>query len=338
MSRKEPVDVMSLSPAPVGDGVGRSHPEASRVLKSVRIVVVGSLNMDLMVTVSEFARPGETVTAHSMAARLGGKGANQAVAAARLGAEVTMFGLVGTDKYGVELTEALASESVDARGVRAESDTSGIAIVTIDGRGENTVTVVPGANGQLATDHLVSLGDALVGASFLVLQLEIPTSTALWAARCARSTGVPVLLNAAPLNAQSTGRIAELLRLVDVLVVNESEAKSLGASSASEEGANFLRKLGPLAVVITLGAVGAVFAARSGTGTVPAVEVEAIDTVGAGDSFCAELAIALAEGASLDVAVMRGNVVGALTTTKWGSATSTPTRVEADSFLTSQCR
>jgi ribokinase len=304
----------------------------SKALSRVKIVVVGSVNMDLIVTVNEFARPGETIMAHSMATRLGGKGANQAVAASRLGADVTMFGLVGTDAYGSELVGALASESVDVNSVQAESHSSGVAIVTIDAVGENTVMVVPGANGQVTADHLAGLGAALSEASFLVLQLEIPASTVLWAAQLARSLGVPIMLNAAPLNEQSFEHLVELLRIVDVLVVNETEARALGAHEPSEEGAAFLRRRGPIAAVITLGSQGAVYAAPSGVGMMPAIKVESIDTVGAGDTFCAELAVALAEGASLDVAVMRGNVAGALATTKWGSATSTPTRLEADTL------
>jgi len=302
-------------------------------MTQISMVVVGSANMDFTLKVREFPRPGETITAREFDTRPGGKGANQAIAAARLGAKVSIFAAIGTDEHAPSLRRALEENVVSTTHLVDVPGSSGIAVITIDRRGENTVTVAPGANAALSVPHLEGLVDALAGCSFLLLQLEVPMPTVLEAARVAREQGVRVMLNAAPLSQWPHPELAAILQLVDVLVVNETEAAMLGAPSADPQGAEFLRSLGPAAVVITVGEHGAAAAHREGAEHVASIVVEAIDTVGAGDSFCAELAVALSDGLSLPAAVRRGNVAGALATTKHGSLSAVPLRSEVDRVL-----
>ncbi|MDJ0347337.1 ribokinase [Streptomyces sp. H10-C2] len=310
-----------------------------------RLIVVGSLNMDLSVTVPRLPRPGETVSGADVVRGPGGKGGNQAVAAARLGAAVLMVGLLGDDAHGAELRAALVAEGIDDRAVAAVPDTSsGLALIVVQHDGENTVTLSPGANRHLdeATLRTLTGGRAAERSDTVLLQLEVPLPSVLAAARAARAAGALTVLNAAPLP-EPGPLLSELLREADVLVVNETEAAGLlgppgTAAGAVPDGewtarAQKLRLLGPATVVITLGAAGAVAADAAGHHTEPGFKVDAVDTVGAGDAFCAQLAIALGLGRPLPGAVRLACAAGSLAATRHGAQQALPSRAEVDALV-----
>ncbi|MEV6925682.1 ribokinase [Dactylosporangium sp. NPDC051485] len=306
------------------------------------VVVVGSLNMDLRVRVPRLPRPGETVPGGDLERGAGGKGGNQAVAARRLGVSTTMIGRVGDDEFADQLSTTLAEAGVDIGGVTPVPGPTGTALILVDPTGENMITISPGANGRLRPDGLGALNQQLRTAGVLLLQLEIPIETCLAAARLARAAGVPVVLNAAPLPPTVDGALLELIVLADLLVVNETEAAGLiSDATSSAAGADphayalALRRLGPPEVVVTLGADGAVLAGLDGHSQhVPAFPIEVLDAVGAGDAFCAELAVARATGErDLHVAVRRACAAGALAATRLGAQSALPSRPEVDALL-----
>ncbi|WP_067453209.1 ribokinase [Actinomadura macra] len=315
----------------------------------VRLLVVGSANMDLTVTVPRLPECGETVLGGDAARTPGGKGANQAVAARRLGAEVRMVGLVGDDVFGAQLREAIAGEGVDVAGVEVVAGAAtGLAMIMVRSDGENAIAVAPGANAALGpgTARAAAAED---GAAALLLQLEIPVDACEAAAAEAKRRGTLVVLNAAPSPRAVDAPMARLLRLVDLLIVNEGEAatlyQALRRSPASGGGdgpddeqhgeavAAALRRLGPDRVVVTLGADGAVGADASGTFRVAAFPVPAVDAVGAGDAFCAALTIAVAEGLPLRRAARRACAAGALAVTRRGAQGSLPHGADVDALL-----
>jgi ribokinase len=302
------------------------------------IVVVGSLNLDLAVRVPHLPRPGETLLGDDFERRPGGKGANQAVAAARLGARARLVGLVGSDLFGADLHGHLAAERVDVDNVgRTEEAPTGVAMIVVAPDGENMITLAPGANDRLGPQELAALPGLLEDADALLLQLEVPVPAALAAARMARAANVAVVVNAAPLPAPVSQDLLDLIALADVLVVNETETAGLtgiDAVSDYEAAARALLALGPDAAVITLGRRGAVAADGTGVNKVPAFRVEAVDAVGAGDAFCAELAIAR-DGGALDLATAtrRACAAGALAATRIGTQSALPRRAEVDRLL-----
>jgi ribokinase len=295
-----------------------------------KVVVVGSANLDLGVGVPHLPRPGETVLGSDVVASPGGKGANQAVAAHRLGADTLLVAALGADRFGADLRGALEREGLPLQVVIRDGTATGIALIVVDATGENTIVVAPGANAHLDGAALTGLPALLGPGDVVVLQLEIPLETCVAAARHARRAGALVLLNAAPLPPAGSGALSELLREVDVLVVNEGEARQLGGDATA------LRHRGPSACVITLGARGAISADPTGTRTHAPFRVDAVDTTGAGDSFCGALAAALAAGADLDQAVRRGCAAGALATTRMGAQSAMPTSAELDLLLTAE--
>lgn len=287
------------------------------------LVVVGSLNVDLAVEVERFPRPGETLLASDYTLHLGGKGGNQAVAAARLGGKVRMIARVGEDHFGWQLRQGLLHEGIDVDEVRAVGPVSGVAWIQIAPGGENTVTVAPGANRSLRPEDLSP--ELFDGARAVLAQLEIPLGTVEQALRRAREVGALRILNAAP--ATSLDRI---LDEVDLLVVNEHEAGILAGREpqTSEEAlaiASSLARKVPQAVV-TLGAQGLVFAGREGEGMMAAFPVEAIDTTASGDAFVGALAEALVEGRPFREALRWGAAAGALAATRRGAQPSLPRR------------
>lgn len=313
----------------------------------VVLLVVGSLNMDLSVTVAHLPVPGETVLGGEAVRSPGGKGANQAVAARRLGARVQMIGLVGDDLFGSQVREVLSADGVDVTGVGTVADAStGIAVIIVQPDGENVIAVAPGANARLGPTVREAVS---ADVSALLLQLEVPVDACLAAAERARAHGRPVVLNAAPAPPVVDDDLARLLRAVDLLVVNEAEAtalyKAVGARNGApaftpaderwEEVAAMLRRLGPAEVVVTLGSAGAAAADADGTFHVPAFPVTAVDRVGAGDAFSAQLAIARAEGRPLAEAVRRACAAGALATTRRGAQTSLPGLDDVRTLLSS---
>lgn len=295
---------------------------------TARVVVVGSLNMDLVIRSARIPQPGETILGGEFHSVPGGKGANQAVAAARLGAHVSMVGRVGDDAFGRELLNNLSADGIDHTFVhRDPHNATGVALIVVDDAGQNTIVVASGANMNLSPSDVDAAAATLAAADVLLLQLESPLQTVLHAAQLARAQGITVILNPAPARPLPK----ELLALVDVLVPNESETALLAGMPVRSQdqlvtAAAALRQAGVGTVILTLGERGALLAAENTTRLFPAFAVEPLDTTAAGDAFLAGLAVALAEGKALDKAVHWGNAAGALATTRLGAQTSLPTR------------
>lgn len=305
-----------------------------------RVVVVGSANVDMIVRVEHLPEPGQTLLGTDVALRTGGKGANQAVAACRLGAQTLLYAAIGTDAFGRQTREALAGEGVRLDHlVEIDGASTGMAMIMVAADGENTIVVAPGANHALDASATSGLAGALAPGAVLAAQLEVPLDTCLAAAGVARRAGARVVLNAAPLPRPDSGDFVALLRAVDVLIVNETEALALADRQAphTPDGwidlAGDLLRHGPAACVITLGGQGAV--AHDGTGgwRQPPFAAEVVDTTGAGDAFCGALAAALAGGASLAEAVRRGAAAGALATGRLGAQAALPTSAQVDELI-----
>jgi ribokinase len=299
------------------------------------IVVFGSINMDLVAGTQRLPRPGETLSGHSFRTVPGGKGANQAVACARLGAPTRMVGRLGADGFGVALRAGLVQEGVDVTGVVDDpGQPSGVALITVEASGENTIIVVPGANGAVGAAELERLDAALAGARVLLLQLEVPLEAVIAAAERARAQGVTVILDPAPAQALP----AALFPLVDILTPNESEAAVLvgfpiADETAAAQAAHQLRAQGIANVVIKRGGHGALAATPDGVVALPALPVTAIDTVAAGDAFNGGLAAALAADEPFAQAFRWGLAAGALAVTRSGAQEAMPTRAALLEFL-----
>ena len=316
------------------------------------IVVLGGINMDLVTYSERFPSPGETVVGYRFLTYTGGKGANQAVAAARMGGRTTMVGQVGDDIFGPQLLDGLQAAGVNVSGVSvAEGETSGIAVIGIDGSAQNRIVQVLGANTTCGAAQVAAVATALNDAQVLMLQLEVPIEVSLAAAREAKSRGKTVILDPGPVRPFPE----ELLQLADVITPNETEAEALvgfpvyvtedsgiESSQPAEHAAAELLRRGAGVAIIKLGAQGAVFAAgwQGGDSHTPvrllgrqtAFPVEAVDTVAAGDAFNGALAVALAEGQSLQRAVFIACKAGALAVTATGAQDSMPTRAAVDAF------
>jgi ribokinase len=287
------------------------------------VFVVGSINQDFVLKVDRRPKPGETVTDAELALYPGGKGANQAIAAARLGAEVAMLGRVGDDPFGGELVENLRDNGVDTSQIEAVADApTGSAFITVTPDGENAIVVSPGANRSFGADEVRAAFEDLREARLLLAQLEVEVEAVEMAAHIVAGSGRRFLLNLAPPREVS----GELLRLSDPLVVNEHEAAFLLGEDARnpEESAGKLLDLGPPSAVVTLGASGAVLAIGESSRHFPAPEVEVIDTTGAGDAFMGALAARLAENALLEEAVPYAVLAGAVAVTREGAQGSLP--------------
>ncbi|MFF5293552.1 ribokinase [Paractinoplanes globisporus] len=288
-----------------------------------RIVVAGSANMDLVGVAERLPLPGETVLGDDFLMMAGGKGANQAIAAARAGGDAVFLGAIGSDSFGVTLNARLAAAGVDTAHVRTTYGASGVAVIMVDRAAENSILVAPGANSTFrdlteAEEGVIASGDVLL------CQLEIPIETVTAACRAARAAGTRTILNAAPARELP----ADLLANVDLLVVNEVEAQTITGSAAPDMAA--LLALVPR-VVMTLGGAGSRYAERDGRDEqVPAFPVEATDTTAAGDAFTAALAVAWGEGRDLMEAVRWANAAGAACVRKLGASSSVPTRAEID--------
>jgi ribokinase len=297
------------------------------------VFVVGSINQDFVLSVERRPEPGETVTEAQLSKGNGGKGANQAAAAALLGANVMFLGRVGDDGFGEPLVEALADKGVDTSLIEASPDSStGTAFITVTPDGENAITVAPGANRSLTAEDVDEASDAIGDARVLVAQMEVPPEVVLRAVEVAARKGTRALVNLAP----TTEVPRELLEKLDPLVVNEHEAAFLlkervegveGALSAAPE----LLELGPKSAVITLGREGAVFSDGESTDHLSAPKVDAVDTTGAGDAFVGALAAKLAQEVPLNDAVAYAGRAGAAAVTKKGAqgALPSPESVEA---------
>ncbi len=297
------------------------------------VFVLGSINQDFVLKVERRPKPGETVTNAELSTHNGGKGANQAAAAARLGASVIFLGRVGDDEFGEPLVRALQEKGIDTGLVESVSGRStGAAFITVTPDGENAITVAPGANRSLTPEDVTAASERVRDARVLVAQMEVPVETVLRAVEVAASEGARALVNLAP-----TFEVPrELLEKLDPLVVNEHEAAFLlgnevGGVDEALSAAPELLSLGPRSAVITVGEDGAVFANGDSTGHLPAPKVDVVDTTGAGDAFVGALAAKLAYGTTLEEAVTYAVRAGAAAVTKEGAqgALPTPEGVEA---------
>jgi len=295
-------------------------------MNRAQVVVVGSLNMDLVARAPRLPVPGETLGGTAFTTVPGGKGANQAVAAARLGAATAMIGCVGDDAFGAALTAGLEADGIDTAGVRVAAGTaSGVALIVVDDQGRNGIVVVPGANGLLTPDDLERQRGALTASRLVVLQLETPLATVLHAARTARALGRSVVLNPAPAQPLPP----ELLALADFLVPNEVEAAALsglpvGSVAEAMVAAERLRGGRDGCVLVTLGERGVVAATPGGTRHYPARPVVAVDTTAAGDTFIGGLCAALVAGRALADAIADAQEAAAISVTRPGAQPSIP--------------
>lgn len=316
-----------------------------------RILVVGSLNADLVVNTPRFPQPGETLTGSELSIVPGGKGANQAVAAGRLGGAVQMIGAVGADPHGDLLLASAREASVDTRWViRREGVATGTAVITVDAAGENTIIVSPGANGTLSEADLAAAADAFEGAAVLCLCLEVGMDTVVAAARRAAAAGATVLLNLSPYGPVP----AELLGLTSVLLLNEHEAADLvgeegagqsatpadPAASEEPEDARWerirsaLARRGVTRSVITTGAAGCVVLDEElAPAVIASPRVEAVDTTGCGDAFMGSLALRLAAGDSLAESAAYAVTVGSYAATGFGAQASYPSPAQLEAFM-----
>ncbi len=286
-----------------------------------RILVLGSLNMDLVVTVPHLPRPGETVLGERLGRYPGGKGANQAVAAARLGGRAAFVGRVGGDDFGPELVGNLTANGVDASGVEPDnSAATGAALIFVGPDGQNMIAVAPGANARLDSAEAERAVERLGPGDVLVMQLEIPMTVVHQAAQAARRVGAHVVLNASPAQRLDPG----LLNQVEALVVNEREARDLVNEASPEAMVQALHAIGPRIAIVTLGPAGSVYCDETGVHRVEPFHVKSIDATGAGDAFVGALAVGLANGLAAEAAMRFANAAGAAATTSLGAQAALP--------------
>ena len=301
------------------------------------IVVLGGINMDLIGTAPRLPSPGETAMGEGFYTAPGGKGANQAVAAARMGASVRMVGRVGRDTFGAGLLDNLRACGVDVSGVMEDADAaSGVAMVLLDASRQNRIVVIGGANMRCDDAQVDAVASALEGADALMLQCEIPPATSLKAARIAREMGVQVVWDPSP----AEGFPPEAYAIVDVLTPNQAEAAALTGidvtdAASAEAAARAIVERGVRAVVVKMGEAGAFYLSDGEGGYVLPYEVEAVDTVAAGDAFGAAMTCALAEGKPVGEAVRYSAAAGALAVTRPGAQEAMPTRAEVEALLSS---
>ena len=292
-----------------------------------KIVVVGSFNTDLVTYLARLPRPGETVHGRDFAVGPGGKGSKLAVAAARLGGQVTFLGRVGRDSFGDNALALWAGEGIDTRYIaRDEAHATGVATIFVEDSGENVIVVALGSNLHLNPADIDAARPAIAEADVLVVQLEIPVETALYALKVAREAGVTTILNPAPAVPLSD---ADLL-LADYITPNETELAILLGGAGEPEA--LLKRAGQT-VVLTMGSAGARWVRADAQGQVPIFPVEVVDTTGAGDSFNGALAVGLAEGMALDAALRFANATAALCVSRAGASASMPHRAEVEALL-----
>jgi ribokinase len=292
--------------------------------------------MDLVTRAPRLPKGGETLIGHSFATVSGGKGANQAVAAARLGAQVAMVGCVGNDDYGVQLRDALLAEQIDCQAVSTVEDSSGVALIVVDDNSQNAIVIVAGANGAMTPAVIDRFDAVLQAADVIICQLEIPDATVGHALKRARALGKTVILNPAP---ASRPLPADWYAAIDYLIPNESEAAALTGLSvdsldSAQAAASRVMAMGAGKVIVTLGAQGSLFADGSRFEHFPAPTVKAVDTTAAGDTFVGGFAAALASGKTEAEAIRFGQVAAALSVTRAGAQPSIPTLSDVEGFKT----
>jgi ribokinase len=302
-----------------------------------RIVVVGSINLDLVAATQRIPLRGETVAGSNFRTFSGGKGANQAVAAARLGGSVSLIGNIGEDAFGTQLRDRLQEFGVETDAIGIVPGSSGVALITTDAAGDNAITIVPGANARLSREDLDANLDLIRSAGILLTQLEIPLDTVEYLASLAVRKKIPLVLDPAP----ARGLPSSLLKCVDWLTPNETETCSLlgwPAQELSEDGledvANTLLQCGCKNVILKIGGRGCYLALADGTRRlIPAYNVRALDTTAAGDAFNGALAVALLAGKDPISSASWASAVAAVSVTRHGAQPSMPTRSEVEAFL-----
>ena len=297
-----------------------------------KIIVIGSSNTDMVVVTPEFPKPGETILGGEFLKNAGGKGANQAVAAARLGGNVSFIGKVGDDLFGKEAVSNIEKEGIDVSSVFTDDqDASGIAQIMVNKEGENCIVVAPGANMKLDQKDIDRAGRQLETAGLVLMQLEIPLETIIYAAQKAHYAGRKVILNPAP----AVELPDQLYRSLYMITPNETETELLTGIRVSDQesaakAAEFFKAKGVRIVIITMGAAGAYIHSDEHRELIPAPKVNAVDTTAAGDCFNGALAVGLARGDRLDEVVRYANRAAAITVTRRGAQSSLPCQRELD--------
>ncbi|MDO7786050.1 ribokinase [Desulforamulus aquiferis] len=295
-------------------------------MKVPRVLVIGSINMDLVSYSDRIPSLGETILGNRFAMVPGGKGANQALAAARLGASVSMLGAAGKDSYGEQLLQHLNNNGVDISRVKRADTSTGVALINVDARGNNQIVVIPGANNELAPEDLLQNREIFEACDVVVLQMEIPMATIGQAIELASGYGKLVVLNPAPAH-----EIPEAwLSKIDYLVPNEHEADLLG--HVKDDFYFSIRRHLKKSLVITQGAKGVSFSEGKTIVFIPALKVQAVDTTAAGDAFIGGFSVALAEDRSMEEAIKFASAAAAISVTREGAQTSLPYRKEVEEF------
>ena len=303
-----------------------------------KIVIVGSSNTDMMVKVDHFPLPGETLIGNHFMTAQGGKGANQAVAVARLGGDATFVCCLGDDAFGNQSLALLKKEGMNTKHVRLiKGASSGVALIPVDKNGENTIIVASGANAMLSVDDIKAAEEDIKNAGILLMQLETPIPALIYAAKIAHANGVKVILNPAPFPKDPLPK--ELLENVDIIIPNETEAAYMVGEQITDDASalSVIRKIqakGVSTVIVTVGKLGAYTTdEQDKLVLVPAFPVKAVDTVAAGDTFCGGLCVALAKGYSLADAIKVGNKAASIAVTREGAQPSVPTAEEVFTTL-----
>jgi len=299
-----------------------------------KICVLGSINMDLVTKTQAFPKAGQTVSGFEFHTFPGGKGANQAVAAGRLGADVTFLGKVGNDAFGDMALLSLREANVDVSRIAKEKMSTGTASITVSAQGENAIIVVPGANGLVDVDYVRQNTQAIDDADILMLQLEIPMETVVWAAEYAAKAGKLVMLDPAPARKLPD----TLLRCSSMVTPNETELTIISQMEVSDENsaveaARALIKQGVRTVVHKSGGKGAYLMTHNEAELIQGFKVSVVDTTAAGDSFNAGLAVSIAKGNDLKTSIRYANAVGAMAVTKMGAQSAMPTQAELNAFI-----
>ena len=295
-------------------------------MKTGKILVIGSSNTDMTIKSDRLPAPGETILGGKFLMGAGGKGANQAVAARRLGGDVTFVCKVGRDIFGDNAIKGYEKEGIDTSHILRSDAPSGVALILVDAKAENSIAVAPGANGDLTPADIRNLRDVIAGASYLILQLEVPVETVLEAARIAHEAGVYVILNPAP----ACPLPEELFKYLSLITPNQTETALMTGIEADEasldRAVDALRAKGVQDVIVTLGSRGSLVCTGGKREFVPACKVKAVDTTAAGDTFCGALCVALSEGKSLTEAAAFATKASALAVQKMGAQDSIPYR------------
>ena len=299
-----------------------------------KLLVIGSSNTDLITNVARFPNAGETISGKAFMQAMGGKGANQAVAAQRLGGNVKFVTCLGNDANGRNMLSYFKNEGLDvSKALTVDHAPTGTAVILVNDEGENCIVVTPGANHELLPAHVEDISDDIAQASIVVLQMEIPLETVKRSIQIANRHKTPVLLNVAP--ARSLG--TDLLKMIDILVVNETEIETvcgLSIAKLGEEGIiDQLMSMGARTVILTLGKKGCIVKSSSMSARIPAFEVEAVDTTAAGDTFCGALVAQLGDGEEMVAAIKFATAASAICVTRMGAQPSIPTKAEVIEFL-----